>query len=204
MMLQSGEIVTIPSNMGGSFDVRLVEPINGSPLHWKAVVVKNSEFVGMATAAWASQMHKPGSLPRQLLERRLGSCATDGRCHNAQTGCYGHECGKPATWLGVKGNGFVSGFCNSCKDHGDERHPFVEWHKLPETPYARLVAAGEALLARSRSDGTLDERIASYHAAVLAEEGPLTYLASQAVDAHGQSVYSQNVLATINRAKAAK
>jgi hypothetical protein len=30
------------------------------------------------------------------------SYATDGKCHNAQPGTYGHECGKPAEWLGTK------------------------------------------------------------------------------------------------------
>ena len=30
------------------------------------------------------------------------SYATDGKCHNAEPGTYGHECGKPATWIGGK------------------------------------------------------------------------------------------------------
>lgn len=48
--------------------------------------------------------------------------ATDGLCHNAQRGTFGHECGKPATWLGLHpSTGFTSGFCNDCKEHGDER-----------------------------------------------------------------------------------
>lgn len=46
--------------------------------------------------------------------------ATDGKCHNAEPGTYGHECGKPATWLGTDGNGFTSGFCDDCKQYGYE------------------------------------------------------------------------------------
>ena len=30
-----------------------------------------------------------------------GLYATDGLCHNANRGTYGHECGKPAEWLGM-------------------------------------------------------------------------------------------------------
>jgi len=29
------------------------------------------------------------------------SYATDGKCHNAEPGTYGHECGKPAAWIGT-------------------------------------------------------------------------------------------------------
>jgi len=46
--------------------------------------------------------------------------AVDGKCHNPNFGTYGHECGKPATWLGTAASGFVSGFCDHCKVHGDE------------------------------------------------------------------------------------
>lgn len=53
--------------------------------------------------------------------------ATDGKCHNAQSGTYGHECGKPATWLGTKPNGWQSGFCNRCKTDGDEARNFTQW-----------------------------------------------------------------------------
>lgn len=56
--------------------------------------------------------------------------ASDGRCHNAQSGTFGHECGKPATWIGTKASGFRSGFCDHCKEHGDERHGFVAWEPI--------------------------------------------------------------------------
>jgi hypothetical protein len=58
------------------------------------------------------------------------SYATDGRCHNAQPGTYGHECGKPAEWLGTKASGFQSGFCPKCKEHGYEARQFVRWAKF--------------------------------------------------------------------------
>ena len=57
--------------------------------------------------------------------------ATDGQCHNAEPGTYGHECGKPATWLGTDRNGFVSGFCDDCRQHGWERTSKVAWIRLP-------------------------------------------------------------------------
>jgi hypothetical protein len=53
--------------------------------------------------------------------------ATDGRCHNAEPGTYGHECGKSATWIGATRNGFASGFCGDCRQHGYEAVEIVEW-----------------------------------------------------------------------------
>jgi len=59
------------------------------------------------------------------------SYATDGKCHNANRGTYGHECGKPATWLGRTDTLFTSGFCDHCKQHGDERHGLT-WRRIDE------------------------------------------------------------------------
>jgi len=56
--------------------------------------------------------------------------ATDGKCHNAEPGTYGHECGKPAIWIGTKANGFKSGFCDHCKKYGYERHGMMGWQKI--------------------------------------------------------------------------
>jgi hypothetical protein len=59
--------------------------------------------------------------------------ATDGKCHNAELGTYGHECGKPAMWLATKPNGFQSGFCDACRYDGYEaRTEFANanWRKL--------------------------------------------------------------------------
>ena len=53
--------------------------------------------------------------------------ATDGKCHNAQPGTYGHECGKPAHWLGTKPNGYQCGFCDHCKTHGHEAREYNHW-----------------------------------------------------------------------------
>lgn len=53
--------------------------------------------------------------------------AIDGLCHNAEPGTFGHECGKPATWLGTKLDGFRSGFCDTCKAEGFEAARYVEW-----------------------------------------------------------------------------
>ena len=57
------------------------------------------------------------------------SYATDGKCHNAQPGPYGHECGKPATWIGATRAGFRSGFCDECKRNGYEALDVVAWER---------------------------------------------------------------------------
>jgi hypothetical protein len=53
--------------------------------------------------------------------------ATDGRCHNSQPGTYGHECGRPAVYLGQTKTGFVSGFCSACRHGGYEARDIVQW-----------------------------------------------------------------------------
>ncbi len=58
------------------------------------------------------------------------SYATDGKCHNAEPGTYGHECGKPAAWIGIKPSGFRSGYCDHCKGHGYEARGVIEWHRI--------------------------------------------------------------------------
>lgn len=55
----------------------------------------------------------------------------DGKCHNAQHGTYGHECGKPATWIGTTATGFKSGFCSECKESGHEARGIVHWTAIP-------------------------------------------------------------------------
>jgi hypothetical protein len=64
--------------------------------------------------------------------------ATDGKCHNTNRGTYGHECGKPATWIGTKADGFAMGFCDRCKQSGDEAPHFPSWRTAP--PYMRALA----------------------------------------------------------------
>lgn len=60
----------------------------------------------------------------------LVNYATDGLCHNAEPGTFGHECGKPATWIGVRPDGFKSGFCDDCKERGWERRGFDQWERV--------------------------------------------------------------------------
>lgn len=58
------------------------------------------------------------------------SYASDGKCHNAQPGTYGHECGKPSTWIGVrKDRMFKMGFCDHCKENGYEARKYDLWIK---------------------------------------------------------------------------
>ena len=47
-----------------------------------------------------------------------------GSCSNANHGTFGHECGKPAVWLGTTPTGFQSGRCARCRIDGDERFGF--------------------------------------------------------------------------------
>jgi hypothetical protein len=55
--------------------------------------------------------------------------ATDGKCHNANRGSFGHECGRPATWIGTEPGGLRSGFCDRCKEIGDEAASVVTWER---------------------------------------------------------------------------
>jgi hypothetical protein len=76
------------------------------------------------------------------------SYATDGKCHNANVGTFNHECGQPATWVGTKKtSGFMSGFCDHCKEHGDEAKAYSSWKRIkPE--------AAEPLSTYAFMDGT--------------------------------------------------
>lgn len=87
-----------------------MHPCQASPLNWKGSPMLNRTY------------------------------ATDGKCHNSNAGTFGHECGRPATWLGQKPNGYQSGFCDQCKEHGDERHAFTSWIKLGTAPAIKLSA----------------------------------------------------------------
>lgn len=73
------------------------------------------------------------------------SYATDGICHNAEPGTYGHECGKPATWLGTKPSGFAMGYCDPCKEHGAEAVDVTAWQRRAWTPAQLLDLLADAL-----------------------------------------------------------
>ena len=53
-----------------------------------------------------------------------------GTCVNAEPGTFNHECGKPASNIGVKDNGFRAMFCDDCKAHGYEAKAYKRWTKL--------------------------------------------------------------------------
>lgn len=61
------------------------------------------------------------------------SYATDGKCHNSQPGTFGHECGKPAAWVGTDAKGFRSGFCDNCKEHGWDARTVKVWAPVSTT-----------------------------------------------------------------------
>lgn len=72
------------------------------------------------------------------------SYATDGRCHNSELGTYGHECGKPAEWVGRTLTGFKSGFCDDCKLRGYEASTVLHWQRfVPEGAFVVVIRAGE-------------------------------------------------------------
>ncbi len=64
------------------------------------------------------------------------------RCHNAQNGTYGHECGRPATWIKTAVGGPIPGlglpdpytydigYCDECKSSGHERHGALSWRRV--------------------------------------------------------------------------
>jgi hypothetical protein len=60
------------------------------------------------------------------------SYATDGKCHNSEPGTYGHECGKPALWIGTKASGFRSGFCVRCRATGFEARAMAKWEPVDQ------------------------------------------------------------------------
>lgn len=61
------------------------------------------------------------------------SYATDGKCHNAEPGSFGHECGRPAEWIGELPNGSRPGFCGECKERGWEARGVIRWELLQPT-----------------------------------------------------------------------
>ncbi len=65
--------------------------------------------------------------------------ATDGICHNANVGSFNHECGGAATWIGTSASGSRSGYCNNCKEHGDEGVRCVAWAKIEDDLPAPLA-----------------------------------------------------------------
>ncbi len=63
--------------------------------------------------------------------RDRNTYATDGKCHNAEPGTYGHECGKIVDWIGTNANGWQCGYCDDCKSHGFECRSVVSWKRVP-------------------------------------------------------------------------
>ena len=61
----------------------------------------------------------------------MSTYATDGKCHNSNPGTYGHECGKPAQWIGTSSSGFRSGYCAKCRATGSEARQCVAWEPAP-------------------------------------------------------------------------
>jgi hypothetical protein len=78
----------------------------------------------------------------------MNSYAEDGKCHNAEAGTFNHECGKPAAWIGTKANGFASGFCDDCKQHGREARGVVEWK--PVSNVINLLDGLKELVAKGK------------------------------------------------------
>lgn len=58
------------------------------------------------------------------------SYATDGKCHASEPGYFGHECGKPAKWIGTNAKGFCSGYCDECMRDGSEARAVISWERI--------------------------------------------------------------------------
>jgi hypothetical protein len=52
------------------------------------------------------------------------------RAETAYFGTFNHECGKPATFIGTRADGFASGFCDACKTNGWEASRRTHWEKI--------------------------------------------------------------------------
>jgi len=52
------------------------------------------------------------------------------KCAHSYRGTFGHECGKPAAWIGTNHKGFSSGFCDDCKRHGYEARDVIAWRRV--------------------------------------------------------------------------
>jgi hypothetical protein len=80
------------------------------------------------------------------------SYATDGRCHNAEPGTFGHECGKTAWWIGTTRGGFQAGYCNGCKVDGTEAGYCVSWHPIEPAGYVAEYRSGDEVLCFGYGD----------------------------------------------------
>jgi hypothetical protein len=79
--------------------------------------------------------------------------AIDGKCHNAEPGTYGHECGKPAVWVGENRDMFRCGYCQDCKQFGHEARDVVHWH-----PYSQRNEIAIEINRKHRDEnGIIDE-----------------------------------------------
>ena len=82
-------------------------------------------------------MRWPVAVPLPAATDATNLYATDGWCHNAEPGTYGHECGRPATWLGLRPSGLWNGYCDRCRADGTEARQCVSWAPHPRAEAAR-------------------------------------------------------------------
>lgn len=91
-----------------------------------------------------------------MTELPLFRYATDGKCHNAEPGTFGHECGKPATWIGTARNGHRSGFCDDCKERGWEAPVYShKWERIAKV--YRCTVCGETPVDAENGFDTCDD-----------------------------------------------
>ncbi len=65
--------------------------------------------------------------------------ANDGICHNVEPGTFGHECGKPAKWIGTTKASFSSGFCKHCRENGFEAYNVASWCSIGDAKEMGLI-----------------------------------------------------------------
>lgn len=60
-------------------------------------------------------------------------CVDNAKCGNSEPGTFNHECGAPATWVGLKKSEltksgiFYAAFCDMHKERGWDRSGVIEW-----------------------------------------------------------------------------
>jgi len=86
----------------------------------KKIVNGGLHSISYAVSYVHRNKHTQRRHPMTQFQFALNTYAGDGLCHNANSGTYGHECGKPAELIGTNDNAFRTGFCSHCAKHGSE------------------------------------------------------------------------------------
>lgn len=62
-------------------------------------------------------------------------------CTNSEPGHFNHECGKPATVIGYRYDGYAACYCDRCKEIGSEARTKVRFEPVETARLALLEGA---------------------------------------------------------------